>query len=123
MQRIHRILWFVCGAFILGTPQAGAQAADGPRHPSAGVAGIDQLMQSLDTRQKVAQIVVPWLPGSYAAFDAEALDKARMWVDSLQIGGLIISIGSPLDVAAKLNYLQGRSRLPLCNSSCRGELN
>ena len=47
------------------------------------------------------------------AFDAEALDKARMWVDSLQVGGLIISIGSPLDVAAKLNYLQGRSQLPL----------
>ena len=79
----------------------------------AGVAGIDRLMQSLDTRQKVAQIVVPWLRGSYAAFDAEALDKARMWVDSLQIGGLIISVGSPLDVAAKLNYLQGRSQVPL----------
>jgi len=77
------------------------------------MAGIDELIQSLDTRQKVAQIVVPWLRGSYAAFDAEALDKARMWVDSLQVGGLIISIGSPLDVAAKLNYLQGRSMLPL----------
>ncbi len=113
MQRFHRILWFVCGAFLLGAPQASGQAADGTERPSAVVAGIDGLMQSLDTRQKVAQIVVPWLRGSYAAFDAEALDNARMWVDSLQVGGLIISIGSPLDVAAKLNYLQGRSRLPL----------
>ncbi|MEE8361477.1 MAG: hypothetical protein V3R71_04940, partial [Gemmatimonadales bacterium] len=95
MQRFHHVLWFVGGALVLGTAQASGQAADGTG-PSAAVAGIDGLMQSLDTRQKVAQIVVPWLPGSYAAFDAEALDKARMWVDSLQIGGLIISIGSPL---------------------------
>ncbi|MCZ6753891.1 MAG: hypothetical protein O7E49_01145, partial [Gemmatimonadetes bacterium] len=112
MQRFHHVLWFVGGALVLGTTQASGQAADGTG-PSAAVASIDGLMQSLDTRQKVAQIVVPWLPGSYAAFDAEALDKARMWVDSLQIGGLIISVGSPLDVAAKLNYLQERSRIPL----------
>jgi beta-N-acetylhexosaminidase len=74
---------------------------------------ISQILTALSTRQKVAQIVVPWVPGSYAAFDAEGLEKARGWVDSLEVGGIIISIGSPLDVAAKLNYLQERSRLPL----------
>ena len=29
------------------------------------------------------------------------------------MGGIIISVGSPTEVAAKLNWLQGLSRLPL----------
>jgi len=38
-------------------------------------------------------------------------------VDTLEIGGLIISVGSPLDIASKLNALQQRSRLPLLVSA------
>jgi beta-N-acetylhexosaminidase len=38
-------------------------------------------------------------------------------VDSLEVGGLIISVGSPLDIASKLNTLQRRSRLPLLVSA------
>ncbi|NNG17788.1 MAG: beta-N-acetylglucosaminidase, partial [Gemmatimonadales bacterium] len=57
--------------------------------------------------------VVPWVAGTYAAFDDEALSRAAAWVDSLHVGGIIVSVGSPLDIAAKLNHLQRRSRLPL----------
>jgi len=71
----------------------------------------------LSTRQKIAQLVVPWLAGSYAAFDDSAFQVATRWVDSLQVGGIIISVGSPFDIAAKLNALQGRSRLPLLISA------
>jgi beta-N-acetylhexosaminidase len=74
---------------------------------------LEHLIESLSTRDKVAQLVMPWIPGSYAAFDDEAFLKMRGWVDSLHVGGIIVSIGSPLDVAAKLNILQQRSRLPL----------
>jgi hypothetical protein len=38
-------------------------------------------------------------------------------VDSLHVGGLIVSVGSPLDIAAKLNRLQERSTLPLLIAS------
>ncbi len=54
-----------------------------------------------------------WIPGTYAAFDDRALDRVRGWVDTLQIGGIIVSVGSPMDIAAKLNFLQRRSKLPL----------
>lgn len=54
-----------------------------------------------------------WIPGTYAAFDDRALDNVRGWVDTLQVGGIIVSVGSPMDIAAKLNFLQRRSRLPL----------
>src|SRR5439155_157543 len=67
--------------------------------------------------QRVGQLVVPWLSGSYTAFDDSLFQVAARWVDSLEIGGLIISVGSPLDIATKLNALQRRSRLPLLVSA------
>jgi beta-N-acetylhexosaminidase len=60
---------------------------------------------------------MPWLLGNYVGFDADGLAQARYWVDSLRVGGIVISIGSPLDVAAKLNFLQRRSALPLLIAS------
>ena len=56
---------------------------------------------------------MPWQLATYTAFDGEAFEEAAGWIDDLAIGGLVISIGSPLDAAAKLNALQRRSRLPL----------
>jgi beta-N-acetylhexosaminidase len=85
-------------------------AAQRQPQPSARVA---KLLRTLTVRQKVSQLIMPWLIGHYAAFDDRALDKARAWVDSLEVGGIIISTGSPMDVAGKLNFLQRRSKLPL----------
>jgi len=78
---------------------------------------VDATLASLSTRQKVAQLVVPWLAGSYAAFDDSAFQVAARWVDTLEVGGIIVSVGSPFDIAAKLNALQRRSRLPLLISA------
>ncbi len=61
--------------------------------------------------------MVPWLAGSYTALDDSLFQVAARWVDSLEIGGLIVSVGSPFDIAAKLNALQRRSRLPLLVSA------
>ena len=74
---------------------------------------VDSLLATLTLREQVGQLVFPWLLGDYAALDGETLEATLRAVDSLGIGGIIISIGSPLDVAAKLNMLQRRSRLPL----------
>ncbi|MGH7518773.1 MAG: glycoside hydrolase family 3 protein [Gemmatimonadales bacterium] len=78
---------------------------------------LDRLLDSLPLRARAAQLVMPWLAGTYAAYDAGALADAERWVDSLGVGGLIVSVGSPLDIAAKLNHLQSRSRLPLLVAS------
>ncbi len=74
---------------------------------------VDQLLGSLSVADKIAQLVMPWIAGTYAAFDDEAFARMQYWVDSLHVGGLLVSIGSPLDVAAKLNRLQESSQLPL----------
>ncbi len=82
-----------------------------------GRTDLDRLLDSLPLRAKAAQLVMPWLAGTYAAPDAAGLAETERWVDSLGIGGLIVSVGSPLDIAAKLNHLQSRSRLPLLIAS------
>jgi len=78
---------------------------------------VDSLLATLTVRQQVGQLVIPWLSGSYTAFDDSLFQVAARWVDSLEVGGLIISVGSPLDIATKLNALQQRSRLPLLVSA------
>ena len=78
---------------------------------------VDELVAGLSVRDRIAQLVMPWIPGTYAAYDAEAFARMQIWVDSLHVGGLIVSVGSPLDIAAKLNRLQERSGLPLLVAS------
>ncbi len=87
-------------------PQVVVEAREG--HPD-----IDALVRTLTPRQKLAQLLMPWVAGNYAAFDDSAFVRAAGWVDSLQLGGIIIAGGSPTDIAVKLNWLQRRSILPL----------
>ncbi len=108
MMRAHRLLVV---ALVAGCASGVARPA------TPAPASSDPILASLSTRQKVSQLVVPWLAGSYAAFDDSAFQVATRWVDSLQVGGIIISVGSPFDIAAKLNALQRRSHLPLLISA------
>ena len=74
---------------------------------------IDSLLETLNVPRKVGQLVMPWLLGNYASTTSNEFDTIAMWLDSLGVGGILISLGTPLDVAAKLNALQRRARLPL----------
>ncbi len=110
-MRAHRLLIV---AAVLGCAgghavRRTAQPVPRPSSPVPAVS-VDSLLASLTVRQQVGQLVIPWLSGSYTAV-------AARWVDSLEIGGLIVSVGSPLDIATKLNALQQRSRLPLLVSA------
>ena len=75
------------------------------------------LLDKLTPRQKIAQLVVPWLNGTYSALDDSTFQIAKRWIDTLEVGGIIISVGGPYDIAAKLNALQQRSKLPLLVSA------
>jgi beta-N-acetylhexosaminidase len=93
-----------------------------PPHPTAFPPDVtveptpEMLLGTLSVRDKIAQLVMPWIPGTYAAYDDTAFERMQRWVDSLR-GGAVVSVGSPLDIAAKLNRLQQRSRLPLLIAS------
>src|SRR5216110_476472 len=115
-MQAHRLL-----AIALITGCASALSPVGPSAPSAPAVvptgQVDSILASLSVRDRVAQLVVPWLAGSYTALDDSLFQVAARWVDTLHVGGLIMSVGSPFDIAAKLNALQRRSRLPLLISA------
>jgi beta-N-acetylhexosaminidase len=111
-MRAHTLL-----AVTLVMGCAGGRAAGRSVEPAPIRRSVDAVLASLSTRQKAAQLVVPWLLGNYTALDDSVFQVAARWVDSLEVGGIIISTGSPFDIAAKLNALQRRSRLPLLISA------
>ncbi len=114
---VHRTHAALIVSLLVGAPPALAAqdvrfSRDFPA-PTPDSVAVERLIDSLPLRDRVAQLVMPWIPGNYAAWDDSVYAIAERWVDSLRVGGIIISIGSPLDVAMKLNQLQRRSPLPL----------
>jgi len=108
-MRAHKLL------IVTLIAACGGRTTSAPRSPQP--VATDAVLAKLTTRQKVAQLVVPWLGGNYMALDDSAFQIATRWIDTLEVGGIIISVGSPYDIAAKLNTLQRRSKLPLLVSA------
>jgi len=98
-----------------GTP---AESAGLPMDPPPTVPALqgewarEQLAQ-LSLRQKIGQMVMPWVLGDFTPEGSVGFERIARLIDDQEIGGVIISVGTPQDVATKLNLLQRRSRLPL----------
>src|SRR6266705_1376024 len=116
-MRAHGLLVLATVAGCAGGQVVGRAGQPVPPPSSPVAVPVDSLLSSLTVREKVAQLVMPRLPGSYTALDDSLFQVAARWVDSLEIGGVIVFAGSPFDIAAKLNALQRRSRLPLLVSA------
>ncbi len=62
-------------------------------------------------------MVMVWVLGDYTgAYEPGFADITRQVTD-IGVGGVVMSLGSPVEVAAKVNYLQGRARIPLLVAS------
>jgi len=68
-------------------------------------------------RQKAAQMVWPFMLGDYTATNSPAWRQLEQLAAREQVGGFIISVGSPLDIATKTNALQRVARVPLLFSA------
>ncbi|HEY6218541.1 MAG TPA: glycoside hydrolase family 3 N-terminal domain-containing protein, partial [Gemmatimonadaceae bacterium] len=68
-------------------------------------------------RDKVAQMTMVWLLGDYTSVEDSTFQQVRGWVERDHIGGIAMSLGTPIEVAAKLNDLQGRSAVPMIVAS------
>lgn len=73
----------------------------------------DSVLRTLSVRQKAAQMVWVWVLGDYAAVDAPGFLTVERQVRELELGGIIVSVGGPADIALKVNALQRAARLPL----------
>jgi len=73
----------------------------------------DSVLASLSLREKAAQIVWPSVYGDYVSADSPQWRRLSDYIQKEKVGGFTISVGSPTEVAAKLNALQSMSQVPL----------
>ncbi|MEO5580971.1 MAG: glycoside hydrolase family 3 N-terminal domain-containing protein [Gemmatimonadaceae bacterium] len=98
---------------LTGAAQPGAFVTLG----TADSSWIEQTLKSLSPRDRVAQLIMPWVPGEYAAVGSPEYEQVRYWVEVEKVGGLILSMGLPHSYAAKLNHMQRLAAIPLLIAS------
>jgi beta-N-acetylhexosaminidase len=96
-------------------------AAVGAPRPSPAVGSqrslsspwIDSVLASMSPRDKAAQLVWPQLFGDYTPTSSAAWTRIEQLIKTEHVGGFIMSIGSPIETAVKINAMQRLSALPL----------
>src|SRR5690242_16540741 len=78
---------------------------------------VDSTLATLSLHDRVGQMVMVWMLGDYANTRDSAYAEVIRWVERDHIGGVSMSLGTPIEVAAKLNDLQRRARVPLLASA------
>ena len=76
-------------------------------------AWTEAMLERMTLRQKVGQMIMPWVMGDFAPEGSAGFERLARLIDRDEIGGIIMSVGTPMDVAAKLNTVQRRSNVPL----------
>jgi beta-N-acetylhexosaminidase len=105
-------------AGVIAVAFAASGCASSGSLPSAGAVNrstswTDSVMRTLSLRDKAAQMVWPSLFGDYTSGDSPQWGRLTNYVKREHVGGFTISIGSPTEIASKLNALQSMSTLPL----------
>lgn len=78
---------------------------------------VDETLEHMTLRQKVGQMVVPRISGAYMPTESAEYQRLADWVVRQGIGGVIITQGPPMELAAKLNTLQRLAAVPLLVSA------
>jgi beta-N-acetylhexosaminidase len=112
MTKAKRALALVLLLAGVGCKTAGSNPAD-MTGASASSRWTDSVLASLSLREKAAQIVWPSVFGDFVSGDSPQWRRLTDYVQKEKVGGFTISVGSPTEVAAKLNALQSMSQVPL----------
>lgn len=70
-------------------------------------------LADLTIAEKAGQLIMPWVLGDFAPEGSGSHERMLTYIEEQGIGGVIMSVGTPYDVAAKLNDLQRHSEIPL----------
>ncbi|HEX3158390.1 MAG TPA: glycoside hydrolase family 3 N-terminal domain-containing protein [Gemmatimonadaceae bacterium] len=74
---------------------------------------VDSTLASLSLRERVGQMVMVWVLGDFTNDDSPSFQEVRRWITEDKVGGILMSLGSPIEVAAKLNAMQALATVPL----------
>lgn len=99
-----------CTPAAVGTSRSATVAT-----PAASLssAWIDSVVAAMSPRDKAAQLVWPQLFGDYTPTSSAAWTRLEHLITTEHVGGFIMSIGSPIETAVKINAMQRLSSLPL----------
>ena len=99
------------------TANSAGTAPNAPRPdakgPIADAGWADSVLKTLSLRDKAAQMVWVWTLGDYTAVDNSAWTNIEKLIRDEHLGGAIISVGGPVDIAVKTNALQRVAKVPL----------
>jgi beta-N-acetylhexosaminidase len=73
----------------------------------------DSVLSTLTLEEKAGQLLMPWVLGDFAPAGSSSRERVLEMVETYGVGGVIVSVGSPTEVAVKLNELQDRAKVPL----------
>lgn len=111
LRRAIVVTFALAAASTLSACATGGAATSRTDRPDALWA--DSVLATLSLRDKAAQLVWPWVLGDYTSADDPVYRQVERLVREQHLGGIIISVGSPTEIAAKLNALQRVSTIPL----------
>ena len=96
-------------------PEAAAVANVDPRTPLTARQRhwVDSTLASLSLRERVGQMVNVWVLGDYTNYEDSSFAEVLRWIRDDHVGGVSMSLGSPIEVAAKVNAMQRVARVPL----------
>ena len=81
--------------------------------PSDSAGWVNTTFASLSLEEKVGQLIMGRLEGDFENVKGPELQRIARLIRNYHIGGFAVGIGSPADVAIKLNALQSAAKLPL----------
>ena len=83
------------------------------RNLDTGAAWVERTLREMTVREKAGQLIMPWVLGDFAPEGSASHDRVLEYIEEEGLGGVIMSVGSPTEVAAKLNDFQVHSKYPL----------
>lgn len=108
------LLWAVATAAACTPPVTQQDAVSPVSAPGAGwTDSVRTILAGMSLREKAAQMVWPTVMGNYTAGDSPEWQRVRHEIQAEKVGGYTISVGSPMEMAAKLNAMQEMAALPL----------
>jgi beta-N-acetylhexosaminidase len=78
---------------------------------------VDSTLATLSLHDRIGQMVMIWMLGDYSNNRDSSFAEVIRWVEHDRVGGVSMSLGTPIEVAAKLNDLQRRAAVPLLVSA------
>ncbi len=74
---------------------------------------VERTLASLTLRERAGQMVNIWVLGDYTNTSDSSFAEVLRWIQLDKVGGVTMSLGSPIEVAEKINAMQRAARVPL----------